>query len=33
MVKDRPVVSIVHGWSAAVTRTTRRLAGHMAVLG
>ena len=33
MVKDRPVVSIVRAWSGALTRTTRHLAGHTAVLG
>jgi len=33
MVNDRPVVSIVLAWSGALTRTTRRLAGHTAVLG
>jgi len=33
MVKDQPVVSVVHGWSGAVTWTTKRLAGHTAVLG
>jgi len=33
MVNDQPVVSIVPAWSGALTRTTRRLAGHMAVLG
>jgi len=24
-----PVVSIVHAWSGALTRTARRLAGHI----
>jgi len=33
MVNDRPVVSVVRAWSGALTRTTRHLAGHMAVLG
>jgi len=33
MVNDRPVVSVVHAWSGALTWTTRRLAGYTAVLG
>jgi len=33
MVNDRPVISVVRAWSGALTRTTRCLAGHTAVLG
>jgi len=32
MVNDRPVVSVIRAWSGALTWTTRRLAGHTAVL-
>jgi len=33
MANDQPVVSVVRAWSGALTRTTRILAGHTAVLG
>jgi len=33
MVNDRLVFSVVRAWSGAMTRTTRRLAGHTVVLG
>jgi len=33
MVNDRPVIGVVRAWTGTLTRTTRRLAGHTAVLG
>jgi len=32
VVNGRLVVSVVHAWSGALTRTTRHLAGNTAVL-
>jgi len=33
MINDRPIVSIIRAYHGALTQTTRRLAGYMAVLG